>query len=207
MSPLLSCQRQQSVLILVFLTACCLVKLSAPAHGSVSEHVTDGGTGKTFREAELKAVYLYNFLHFVQWPENKCGQGNEHPREIGVIGRASFEKDLLALRDKLKATQKNDLSLVFYGPYKEGMDLSGCRLLFIGDSERKNFAKIVESLKGEPVLTVADDDYFLSAGGMITLISRKNKIRWAINRASVRRAGLRLSSKLLDIAVKVIEGP
>lgn len=207
MSSLLSYKRYKSfVPILIILVSCCLLKSSGAARTSLSERVNHGEE-KVFREAELKAVYLYNFLHFVQWPTEKCGEGNEHPREIAVIGEAPLGQALLALQAKLEATQKKRLSIVFYGPYEEGMDLSGCRLLFISDSEKNNFHKILAALEDEPVLTVADNDHFLSAGGIITLISRKNKIRWAINRDSARRAGLRLSSKLLDIAVKVIEGP
>lgn len=156
------------------------------------------------REYQLKAVYLYNFLNFVYWPKEKCDPPGVEPREIAVIGNSPFGEALQALQAKLNKAG-TPLSVIYLGSYKEGMDLSGCRLLFVSDSEKENFAKIVASVAGEPVLTVADSEEFVEAGGMITLISRQNKVRWAINRTYAREAGLRMKAKLLDIAVKVVE--
>ncbi|MBU0483121.1 MAG: YfiR family protein [Proteobacteria bacterium] len=156
-------------------------------------------------EYELKAIYLYNFLNFVYWPEERCGKSEGKAREIAVIGHSPFGNALKALQDKLDKSQKQPLSIIYYGSYREGMDLSGCRLLFVCDSEKENFDKIIASVQGSPVLTVADSEQFIEAGGMITLISRQNKVRWAINRSHLPLAGLRMSAKLLDIAVEVVE--
>lgn len=69
----------------------------------------------------------------------------------------------------------------------------------------KHSKRILDSIKDEPVLTVADSEEGLEKGCMIALLSRMNKVRWAINRNPVERAGLRLNSRLLTMAVKVIE--
>ena len=55
------------------------------------------------------------------------------------------------------------------------------------------------------MLTVVDHDKFLAAGGMINLVSYRGKIRWEINRLPVQQAGLRLSAKLLAIAVNIVD--
>ncbi len=154
-------------------------------------------------ENELKAIYLYNFLQFVQWPKEKCPLPGGRARKIGVLGDSSFEPVLRALQAKLNA-KNQQLKLTFHGPYHDGMDLSNCCLLFIAGSELKNLPRILDNLDSKAVLTVADSDAFVTKGVMITLISRKNKVRWAINREPVTKAGLRLSAKLLDIAVQVI---
>ena len=158
-------------------------------------------------EHQLKAVFLFNFLQFTQWPEAKCGPVARRPLEIAILGQIPFHEALRSLQAQLELKDHPPLSIKVYGPYTEEMDLSGCRLLFVSSSEKKNFGRIIEKLKDEPVLTVADDDNFLQAGGMITLLNQENKIRWAINRKSVQRAGLRLSAKLFDIAVRVVEEP
>lgn len=154
-------------------------------------------------EHELKAIYLYNFLQFVQWPREKCPLPDGRVQEIGVLGDSSFKPVLKALQAKLKLKNQN-LKLTFYGPYHEDMDLSSCCLLFITSSELDNLPRILDTLENKPILTVADSDAFVSEGVMITLISHNNKVRWAINRKPVQKAGLRLSAKLLDIAVQVI---
>ena len=155
-------------------------------------------------EYELKAIYLYNFLKFVQWPDNKCHLHDGQSHQIAVLGDSPFNQVLLSLQEKLRAKDK-ELEITFYGPYRKDMELSCCCLLFITETERNNLQRILKQLAGKPVLTVADTDTFIDQGVMITLVSRNNKIRWAINRQPIPESGLKLSAKLLDIAVQVID--
>jgi len=160
-----------------------------------------GSQQSQISEYELKAVYLYNFLHFVHWPKEP------EPRVIAVVGSSPFKDALTKLQARLQKTGKKSISIQYLGPYHQGMDFSRCNLLFISASEKKNFPSIITDLKSAPVLTVADTDSFLTAGGMIALVTSGNRIRWEINRTSVQEAGLRLNAKLLDIAVRVVSKP
>lgn len=158
-------------------------------------------------EDQLKAVYLYNFLNYVHWPEEKCEAPAAKLREIAVLGAIdlfSFNAALQTLQSKLNKDGKS-LPVVYLGPYKDGMDLSGCRLLFVSNAEKKNYAKILAQVTGEPVLTVADSEEFIEAGGMLTLISRQNNVRWVVNRKTAEQAGLRVNSRLLAMAIMVID--
>lgn len=156
------------------------------------------------QEYTLEAIYLYNFLQFVHWPEGKCKPEGE-VREIAVIGDSPIGESLVALKDELKRTKSTEITIRFYGPYVEGMDLSGCRLLFISKSEMKNIGRIMASIKDEAVLTVSDAEDCINQGCMIALLSRMNKMRWAVNRKPAERAGLQLNSRLLAMAVNIIE--
>jgi hypothetical protein len=53
------------------------------------------------------------------------------------------------------------------------------------------------------VLTVSDDAQFLEAGGMIQLREVRGRIRFEINLAGAEKAGLRMSSQLLQLALSV----
>lgn len=155
-------------------------------------------------EYELKAIYLYNFLQFVQWPEEKCRLPGGHAYEITVIGDTSLKEVLQSLQARLREKNK-ELKLVFHDSYREGMDLSRCSLLFIAASEQKKLPKILREINDKHVLTVTEDDDADETGVMITLLSRQNKIRWTVNRRPVADAGLKMSAKLLEIAERVIE--
>lgn len=155
-------------------------------------------------EYELKAIYLYNFLQFVQWPQEKCRLPGGRAQEIVVVGDTSLQPVLRSLQAKLREKNK-DLTLHFHDSYREGMDLSRCSLLFIAASETKKMSEILKSLDGKHVLTVTDAVDVVDSGVMITLLSRENKIRWTVNRKPVAEAGLKMSAKLLEIAEKVIE--
>ncbi len=54
-------------------------------------------------------------------------------------------------------------------------------------------------------LTVGDSDDFIRTGGMVGLITVENKIRFEVNLATCRRAGLRISASLLRLAKTVVE--
>ncbi|PYR20840.1 MAG: hypothetical protein DMF98_23045 [Acidobacteria bacterium] len=68
--------------------------------------------------------------------------------------------------------------------------LSGCHLLFVPASDaRQVLAKINKG--SEPMLTVSDAPGFAQSGGMIELFQESGRMRFA---------GVRLSSRLLDLA-------
>lgn len=157
------------------------------------------------REYELKAVYLYNFLQFVNWPDGPCPTNGGRVEEIAVLGDSPIGESLKALQAELKRTKGVEIAVRFYGPYVEGMDLSGCQLLFITQSELKHIKKIIRGLRSKPALLVADDEDCLDQGCMIALLSQANKIRWAVNRRSVEASGLRMNARLLEMALKVVE--
>jgi len=164
-------------------------------------------SSQTLNTAEYhqKAVYLYNFLHFVKWPKKPEQAGDTEPLIIGIVGISPFGDTLAAIKASLPDAKQKEISIISYGPYRQGMDLSRCHLLFISASEQRNFAAIITGLRGKSVLTVADHDTFLAAGGMINLVNYQGKVRWEINRTPVQQAGLRLSAKLMDTAVNIVE--
>jgi hypothetical protein len=182
-------------------TVFCLLYLAFPARPVEPSPIPHDKEAPS--EYELKAIYLYNFLQFVQWPE-ECHFPGGHAQEIAVVGGTSLQPVLLSLQAKLREKNK-DLTLVFYDSYQEGMNLSNCCLLFIASSEMKKIPEILKSLDGKQVLTVTDAGEEVDSGVMITLLSRQNKIRWAVNRKPVTEAGLKMSAKLLEIAERVIE--
>jgi hypothetical protein len=55
------------------------------------------------------------------------------------------------------------------------------------------------------VLTVADRPGFLEEGGVIELKLSGGRVRFDINLAAAREAGLRLSSQLLQLADRVVQ--
>lgn len=156
-------------------------------------------------EYELKAVYLYNFLQFVTWPETDDPVLKDGVKVIGVVGESPFGRALDELQSNVRNERMSPVRVVFYGPYREGLNLSRCHLLFVTGSEKRHFSKIVSSLKGTSVLTVADTESFLSSGGMVALVNSQGKIRWMINRPPAERAGLRFRAQMLSIALRVLE--
>jgi hypothetical protein len=60
----------------------------------------------------------------------------------------------------------------------------------------------LERLKGQSVLTVSDLEQFSQAGsgGMISFFRQQNNVKFEINLDNAEKAGLKISSKLLQVA-------
>ena len=194
-APLPEGSRWLTTLIALIQVAALLAWPSAPAMAAQSIP----------QEYELKAVYLYNFLQFVNWPAGPCSVGGKRVEEIAVLGDSPIGESLKNLQAELKRTRGVEISLRFYGPYVEDMDLSGCQLIFISQPELKHIKKIISSLKGKTALLVADDEDCLEQGCMIALLTQSSKIRWAVNRRSIEDSGLKMNARLLEMAIKVLQ--
>jgi hypothetical protein len=151
-------------------------------------------------EYQVKAAYLFNFLKFVEWPDESFADPLA-PIVIGVVGEDPFGNALPQVVIG-KTVQGRDLVIRIY---HAGEDLRGAHVLFISASERKRLPMILSSLRGSSVLTVADTAAFLDAGGMIQFLNENGRVRFAINVDVTGRAKLKMSSKLLSLA-KVVGG-
>jgi hypothetical protein len=151
--------------------------------------------GQTFKEYDLKAVFLYNFTQFVEWPP-EAFQDDSSPFIIGVLGADPFKKYLEeTVRDEVVRNRK-----LIIQHYSRVEDIKTCHILFISQSEAKQIAQILDGLKNRSILIVGETEGFTRLGGVIGFATERNKIRLRINLTAARAANLTLSSKLLRIA-------
>ncbi len=151
-------------------------------------------------ERDVKAAYLYNFLFFVRWPK---AQDDEY-WGICVIGSDPFGPSFHALDGRRLPNGKR--LRIRHLRSLPNSNHSGCRVVFFSrDLSRKSVVKAIALLKGKAVLTVSDRPGFLDEGGMIALVTVKDRVRWVINKKSAEQAGLKFSSQLLRNALFVEE--
>jgi hypothetical protein len=172
----------------------------------------------TSLEYQVKAAFLYNFLQFVDWPEEESADSNE-PITIGIIGKDPFGDAFESIKDKKvkggrgviikrfksfedlkKSTEKDKPE-----SDQETETLTKCHLLFICSSEQKNLKEIIDLLKDHSVLTVADMQGFLESGGIVNFVIEENKVGFEINIAAAEHAKLKIRSQLLRLAKRIVE--
>lgn len=141
-------------------------------------------------EYELKAAFLYNFMLFTEWP----GKPGEE-LTLCLYGRDRFGAAL----DAIEGRPVKNASVRVHRP-ESLSQLRACQALFIADSEMPGLRKILETVKGAPVLTVADSKGAARAGVMINLALTGQHVTFEINTAAAKAAGLNISSKLLRLA-------
>jgi hypothetical protein len=153
----------------------------------------------------LKAVCLYKFFLFVNWPSLPEGT-----LTIGILGKDPFGKSFAEVENQLFKGLNKQLAIKRLGPYTQGTNLTQCQILFISASEQEHWGKIFRQIEGKPILTVGDQKGFLEAGGMMNFLLVQNKlrgginIRWEINRVPLNQSGLRMNSQLLESAVRIL---
>jgi hypothetical protein len=153
-------------------------------------------------ESEIKSAMLYNFTKFVEWPDSALGEGGV-PVVVGVWGDDRLVPVLEAAL----------LNKTIYGHpivvrrLDSSADPKSCAVLLVGAADRKEIARIVQSVGRSPVLTIGERAQFSRLGGVIALVRDGNRIRFEINLDAAERAGLQVSSKLLRLAAVWREAP
>jgi hypothetical protein len=72
--------------------------------------------------------------------------------------------------------------------------------VYLGATDQERATSILEELHGASVLTVSNGSEFVRLGGIVGLFVDQGRMRFAINPDAAQRAGLRLSSRLLQLA-------
>lgn len=160
-------------------------------------------TGSGSTEYRVKAAYLYNFIRFTSWPDDK--DAPYKPVIIGIVGKSPFGPNAFAsVENKPLPGSGRFLVVKQYGAYKAGMRFSECSVLFICWSERRHFQEIIGNCGGR-ILTVGDSPGFAEKGGMLNLVIKDGKVRWEINAGAVSRSELQVSSQIYQSAIRVIK--
>lgn len=147
---------------------------------------------RTFREPEVKAVFLFNFAQFVDWPPEAFPDA-QSPIVIGVLGKDPFGHLLdEAVRGEVVKNRK-----LVVERYHRVEQAGASHILFISPTESEKYGQIFGALQGRPVLTVGENDEFTRQGGMIRFIAEEKRIRLRVNLAANRAGGLTISSALL----------
>ena len=146
-------------------------------------------------EYQVKAVFIFNFSHFVEWPPQSLGAPTD-PFVIGVLGSDPFGVRL----DEVVRNERIEDHPLIVRRYRTANELSACQILFIDRSETARLGTILAALDHRPVLTVAEIGGAAQDGAMIQFAMENNRIRLRINVESARSAGLMISSKLLRLA-------
>lgn len=146
-------------------------------------------------EYKIKAVFLFNFTQFVEWPEDVFNS-DDAPFVIGILGKDPFGSYI----DNAVAGEKMGTHPLIIVRYNDVSEINNCQELFISAKYDKSLPQILSSLSNRSVLTVSDAPAFAKAGGIIGFVTARNKIKLQVNLNAAKTANLNISSKLLSVA-------
>jgi hypothetical protein len=149
-------------------------------------------------EFEIRAAMVYNLTRFIDWPSWKSVAPGAN-FSVCLLGADSSATRIQTLMNGKTVTGRP----VTVHRLNKNEDGTTCHIIYVAHSERKRFEEIAPSLTKAAVLTVGDQDWFATEGGIIGLPLIDNRIQIEINLASAQNSSLNVSSKLLRLATVV----
>ena len=145
---------------------------------------------------QVKAAFLVKFAPFVEWPDRVLPP--DSPLVVCVVGDDPFGPALTAM------ARSGALGRPVVARRLAAIDRSsGCHVAYLAGGARQTPSEGLRELAGAPVLTITDDAARGPAQGVIHLMVRDRRVRFAVDQAAARRKKLVISSKLLSLAVSV----
>ena len=159
------------------------LSLGAPAHADEPS------------EYRLKAAFLFNFALVTEWPAEVGGVLN-----LCIHGTDPFGKEIDVLQGKAVGGRTIDVQRK-----PAGDSPTACQIVFVAPSAIGTLPRVLERVRGRPVLVVADSVGAARRGAALNLAVDQNKVSFEANLQAARSAGLTLNAKLLRLATEVIQ--
>jgi hypothetical protein len=162
-----------------------LLILSSGASAQAPRGAADG--------AAVRAAYVFNFGKYIDWPTTG---DTEHLRVCTV--ETSPVTPILSKANGKKA-QGREVQIIPFGTNQldATLDTGNCNIVYVGECE-EFCSKLLEKVEKKPILTVSERKGL----GIVQFVDTTSKVGFTINKAALDGSGIKMSSQVLDLAVK-----
>lgn len=144
---------------------------------------------------EIHAAMLYNFIKYVQWPDE--GSGGDFV--VGVLGEDDVYNTLKQWYDgKPKGSKKYVIKKL-----SSGREAGTCHVVYIGKSRSRDLDDVVASTAGKSVLTITDGNGLAQKGSCINFKVVDGRLKFELNQESVATSNLKVSGQLSSMAILI----
>jgi hypothetical protein len=144
---------------------------------------------------EIHAAMLYNFIKYVQWPnESEAGEF-----VVGVIGDEKIFATLKQWYDGKPKGSKKYVVKMLSSPAEAG----DCQVVYVGKAKSRDFENIRSSTTGKSILTITDGNGLSQKGSCINFKVIEGKLKFELNQAEVNASNLKVSNQLSSMAILI----
>lgn len=149
----------------------------------------------------VKAAFIFKFANYVDWPAEMFPAADT-PILIAVMGADPIAAELVSMVVG-RTVQGRPLVIRRIAANES---IAGVHVIFFGAADAPGLRRAVEAAQAQSTLVVTDFADALELGSMInfTVAERRLKFEIALDRAE--KSGLKLSSRLLAVALRVRTG-
>jgi hypothetical protein len=144
---------------------------------------------------EIHAAMLYNFIKYVQWP-NETDPGDF---VVGVMGEENVFNTLKAWYDgKPKGNKKYVVRKL-----DNAQQAADCQVVYIGKSKNREFDNVKTNTSGKSVLTITDGNGLGHKGSCINFKVIDGKLKFELNQGTLNTSNLKVSNQLSSMAILI----
>jgi hypothetical protein len=143
-------------------------------------------------EGLVKAATLLKVALFVDWPAASA-------TDRFVIGVAADEDFIQKVAAAARGRRLNNRDVVVRR-LTDSDEACACQMLFVGVGEDVRSMTLLRWARTKPVLTIGETTAFLREGGIVRVFRADDRLRLQINNRGAEDAGLKISSRLLQLA-------
>lgn len=148
----------------------------------------------------IRAAYILKFLEYVEWPGTAFPDATA-PYVIGVT-EWDYVANELARLAPARTSRGRSIIVRRLAPGNVPPEVHA---VYVG-RRSASAARVAGAYAGKPVLIITDDEAALPHAGIINFVPVDRRVRFEISLVNADKAGLRLSSRLLSVAVRVHKG-
>lgn len=148
-------------------------------------------------EYDIKAVFLYHFTRYLQWPE----ETEPEVFTIVVLGESRIVSPLQEIAKK-KTVGPTPIEV---RQCLEIGQIGRPRILFIAKSAVPRINQVLEKTRGTDILTVSEVEGLDTRGIAVNFVERGGAIKFEMSEKMLKEAHIQASSQLLKLAILVDE--
>lgn len=147
------------------------------------------------KEFHVKALFLYNFANFVEWPEDAFTTPDSK-LTMCLYGSVPFGGFL----DTVDGTRIKARRLKIIRTSDAEEIKPGCHILFVGTDQLDLIHSLFQNLNHLYVLSIGNVEGFTDQGGIVNILRTRDNQKFEINLAKAIENGLLIDSDLLNLA-------
>jgi hypothetical protein len=160
--------------------------------------VASAAQAQALPEAQVKAAFVFKFGDYVEWPPDAFARADD-PVVFGVVGADRLADELA----RLAVGRKVGGRPVVVRKLAVDDALVGLHVVFVGGDDPARVAAALAAARDKPVLTVTEAREG-AAAGMINFVVVAGKVRFDVALPPAEAAQLKISSRLLAVARRVV---
>lgn len=144
-------------------------------------------------EHELHSMMIYNFLKYIQWPDDQSGG----EFVITVLG----DDDVYNTLNTWYANKPKNSKKIVVKKAGSPTEVANSHLVYVGSRSSNDFDAVLAKVNSSSTLVITDKKGLAEKGSGINFRIINNRLKFELNEQAVTKANLKVSSQLSAMAI------